>query len=167
MPTLLTIDRGHDVLPWDATGISPTGHITGPTCGMHWANLIHPDPARNLEVVKEWVDFLAPYDEKLDTMLAVDSEAFQSQLIYHRCVKIKQEENGVWFDFSALDNFPGDKVKNEFNLKVSGKEKLVFASNSMEIQQEPKQHSKSNTLHVLKLKRKPKITKAFMTISGG
>lgn len=32
---VLTIDRGKDVLSWDAPGVPPTGRLSGPTCGMH------------------------------------------------------------------------------------------------------------------------------------
>ena len=43
---VMTIDRGHDLLDWNITDKVPVGKLQGPTCGMHWANLIHPDSLR-------------------------------------------------------------------------------------------------------------------------
>lgn len=87
---VLTSDRGKDVLPWNATGVIPTGCLQGTTCGVHWANLIHPDPTRNSEVVSDWVEFLLSYQDKEESMLASDSGFFQSQLFYHECAEIMQ-----------------------------------------------------------------------------
>ena len=49
---VMTIDRGNDQMDWDIIGKEPTKELSGPTCGMHWPNLLHEDPKRNSEIVE-------------------------------------------------------------------------------------------------------------------
>ena len=55
---LMTVDRGSDILDWNVIGAHPEGAIIGPTCGLHWPNLLHEDPTRNSEIVREWAQLL-------------------------------------------------------------------------------------------------------------
>ena len=150
---VLTINRGRDLLEWNVIGIPPVGELKGPTCGMHWANFIHPDPERNLEIVKEWGQFLAPYDTREDTMLAADSGCFQNQLLYHEGTVISKKRNSILFDFSKLRSFPGHKVRNEFTLKIKGNDTLLFKSESMKIQVQLNSTPKKEYLYTLTLQR--------------
>ncbi len=151
---VFTIDRGKDLLEWNVIGEPPVGELKGPTCGMHWANLIHPDPDRNMEIVEEWARFLSPYNEKEDTMLAPDSSAFQSQLLYHECTKISKKRNRILFDFAELKSLPGNNVKNGFALKIRGEKELRFESNDIIIESQSLKRTGKDCLHTLKLKRK-------------
>ncbi len=56
---------------------------------MHWPNLLHGDPERNKEIVRGWIDFLKPYNERFETMLARDSVHFQKQLLHHVSTKVR------------------------------------------------------------------------------
>jgi hypothetical protein len=157
---VLTVDRGKDVLTWDATGMPPTGRLKGPTCGMHWANLIHPDPYRNQEIVDAWVQFLAPYNDKEDTMLASDSGSFQSQLLYHECAELLRDDNNIFFDFKKLGSFPGDKVKKTFTLKIKSKPALQFSSDSLKTRSHKSKKSGEFLVTTLELERIQESDKA-------
>ena len=104
---VMTVDRGSDEFPWLTFPADPSAELAGPTCGMHWPNMLHPKPERNKEVVERWVKYLKPYNEKPDMMLAPDSEAFQHQLMHHELTKLQFLRNSVELDFTETDSLPG------------------------------------------------------------
>jgi hypothetical protein len=131
---VMTIDRGSDEFEWDVFPGNPSREINGPTCGMHWPNLLHPDPGMNLEVVRKWVDYLKPYDDKPDRMLAPDSEAFQHQLAHHVLTNTRLEENSIILDFTKTDLLPGSMGKTSFAIKLKSKNPVLkFKSNGIKI----------------------------------
>ena len=74
---VLMVNRGHDITSvWyeintDKNHIlrnKPNAKIDIATCGMHWPNMLHENPEKNSEIVKDWVNYLASYNEKLDTI---------------------------------------------------------------------------------------------------
>ncbi|HEO71285.1 MAG TPA: hypothetical protein ENN80_08480, partial [Candidatus Hydrogenedentes bacterium] len=117
---VMTIDRGNDLLPWYAIGQGPEGELQGPICGLHWPNLLHPDPERNGEVVQQWVRFLRPCDERLDTCLAPDTDAFRAQLAHHVCTRLRVDGPALHIDFSATDRLPEAFGDTPFLLKFDG-----------------------------------------------
>jgi len=130
---LLTVDRGHDLFRWFTTGPDPQDEIAGPICGMHWPNLLHLDPARNTEVVDGWVLLLQPYDTRFDRMLAPDTAAGFSQLVYHRWTKVTCDEHSVSLDFRKVDAAGAKGVLDTFFLKVQTDSPAVFTADGMEI----------------------------------
>jgi hypothetical protein len=92
---VMTVDRGEDLFDWDIIGGRPKGILSGPTCGLHWPNLLHEDPERNPEIVEAWVAFLKTYNYKLESILAPDSDSFQNQLVHHLCTKTWLSDNTI------------------------------------------------------------------------
>jgi len=86
---LMTVDRGHDLAPWHAIGPSPSGHVAGPICGLHWPNLLHQDPSRSAEVVDRWVNLLTPYDSMPDRTLSGNTRDCWTQLAHHSTVSVE------------------------------------------------------------------------------
>jgi hypothetical protein len=152
---VMTIDRGQDLLDWNITGEIPVGKLQGPTCGMHWANLIHPDPLRNSEIVNEWVKLLAPYNEKPDTMLASDSISFQNQLAFHKCTSVKHAGNTIELDFRKVDALPNNTGNSELTLKVTGSKAISFQSDTIVIHSQQLKRTEDLFLYTLRLKRSP------------
>ncbi len=161
---VLTIDRGKDILPWNATGVIPTGVLAGPTCGMHWANLIHPDPDKNQEIVNEWVQLLAPYNDKENTMLAPDSGLFQNQLLYYECTGLSINDNTILLDFKELYSFPGQKVNKSFILKVKSNSPLKFRSDVLKIRSYELKRTDDSFISTLKVERIQAVNKAIIKI---
>ena len=157
---VMTIDRGEDLLDWNSTGEVPIGKLQGPTCGMHWANLIHPDPLRNSEIVKEWVKLLAPYNEKPDTMLASDSISFQTQLAFHKCTFLKLVGNAIELDFKKVDALPNNMRNGELALKVTSSKAISFNSETITIRSQQQKKAEDFFLYTLKLERSPGKDKA-------
>ncbi len=139
---VLTVDRTHDLCHWNMTAPEPIGTIGGVVCGMHWPNLLHHDPTRNGEVVDRWVRLLHPYDTRFTRMLAPDSAAGFSQLVYHRCTDVQQDRHGLTFDFRAVDAARATGVLDTFFLKIRVGEGVRFAAHNLTVldaRREPEQ----------------------------
>ncbi|MHC4112866.1 MAG: hypothetical protein ACYSUY_17465 [Planctomycetota bacterium] len=156
---VMTVDRGRDQFTWYVFGAQPVGTAQGPTCGLHWPNMLHPDPDRNSEVVGSWVTYLAPFNERLDTLLAPDSVAFQRQFAHQACTQLSLAGNRIELDFTKTNTLPDRLGKREFTLKVKDPRLLQFSSQSIEIASISVKESES-CLHSLVLKRKPGASKA-------
>lgn len=123
---VMTIDRGEDLFDWDIIGSNPAARITGPTCGMHWPNLLHEDPARNSEVVAGWVKLLSACNHGIDTFLAPDSTFFQRQLAHHQCTLLAIKEPFIELDFGEIQAVPVQTAGQQFILKISNPSRLQF-----------------------------------------
>ncbi len=152
---VMTVDRGHDLFNWNIHGAEFDGEqvLQGATCGMHWPNLLHPDPARNSEIVQGWVNFLAPYNDKPDTMLAPNSVVFQRQLAHFVCTKFKHTGKSVELDFTETDTLPDEIGKKELTLKVKSPEPLRFKASGIKIVSESEGKQQGALLYTLKLER--------------
>lgn len=113
-------DKPAAVVPWDAVApdLSDARTVDGPTLGLHWPNLLHPDPQRNSEVVDRWVTYLQQYEQRLDRMLAPDPVACYTQLLYHWGTDLRLVGKTLHFDFARLDGLGLSCVETEFILKV-------------------------------------------------
>jgi len=115
---VMTVDRGQDLQRWFTIGEAPEGELEGPICGMHWPNFLHPDPRRNEETVRSWVEFLKPYNDRVDRMLAPDTATFATQLAHRSFTAMAMEKNAVSFDFSAFNRLPKGSFNDSFYLKL-------------------------------------------------
>ncbi len=83
-------------------------------------------------------------------MLASDSGSFQSQLIYHECVKIKKSENRISFGFTELNELFPSHLNNEFTIKVKAGEMLQFEPEGLRIIAQSLAKQEGVFLHILK-----------------
>lgn len=160
---VMTIDRGNDEFPWLIFPADPSKELKGPTCGLHWPNMLHPDPERNQEVVERWVKYLKPYNEKPDMMLAPDSVAFQHQLGHHSLTIVQLEGNSIELDFTETDKIPGDIAKGELTIKIMTDKPQQFISEDIAIKSQSLQKN-SEFLYVLNLERKSGQKRAQISI---
>lgn len=130
---VMTIDRGNDEFPWLTFPANPVKDLTGPTCGLHWPNMLHPNPERNAEVVKRWINYLKPINEKKDMMLAQDSVSFQHQLIHHSLTRAQPKNNSIEIDFSESDKLPESAKNEEIILKLLSDKPLKVKSDGIKI----------------------------------
>ncbi len=162
---VLTVDRGHDLLDWNIIGKIPSGKIEGATCGMHWANILHPNPEQNSEIVDGWVKLLSPYNNKLETMLAKNSLEFQKQLAHHVTTKVEVDSNEIKFDFNETNKLGTIVTNNEFFIKVLSANKLSFSSESIDIVTVSTKKTEKGTIYKLALK-KGNVAKASITMKA-
>ncbi|MCB0284712.1 MAG: hypothetical protein KDF60_19170 [Calditrichaeota bacterium] len=161
---VITVDRGEDLFDWNIFGGKPNGTLNGPCCGLHWPNLLHPDPQRNSEIVEAWVDFLKPYNDKPETILAEDSSSFRAQLVHHVCSKVDVQGNQIEIDFNATDKLPEQPANKNLIIKVASEKKLTFKSDEINISGTKIIQEKGNFLHTLNLVRFANRNKARINI---
>lgn len=146
---VITIDRGNDLLSWDDFSKKPTGKLTGPTCGLHWPNLLHSDPDRNSEIVDAWVKLLQPYDEKPETLLAKNSTSFRTQLIHHVCTKVQILEKKIILDFLETNKLKDQLANNQLTVKIESDKKLTFNSDVVSLSVSKQIYGKGGYLYTL------------------
>lgn len=161
---VMTVDRGSDEFPWLTFPADPSAELTGPTCGLHWPNMLHPDPERNSEIVDRWVSYLKPCNEKQDMMLAPDSVAFQHQLAHHTLTQAGLIRNSIVLDFTKTDKLPGIIGKRELTIKILTDKPQQFKSDGVDLKSQSLQKG-SKFLYVLNLERKAGILKAEIRLS--
>lgn len=146
---VITIDRGSDEFSWLTFPGNPSKGLTGPTCGLHWPNMLHPEPERNLEVVNKWVSYLKPYNEKPERMLASDSGDFQRQLVHHSLTKTEIKDNLIIFDFAETDKLSNKVGKEGLTVKIQADKPIQFNPDGIKIES---QSSMQNEKYLLTLK---------------
>jgi len=159
---VITIDRGEDLLDWDVFSGKPTGVLTGPTCGLHWPNLLHADPSRNSEIVDAWVELLKPYNDKPETLLAENSSSFRNQLVHHVCTKVKIREDEFHIDFLETNKLNDQLGNNQLTVKIESERKLTFNSDDVKISDSKTSQGKDDYLYTLTIDRIKDIEKAVV-----
>ena len=161
---VITVDRGEDLLHWDDFGKKPGGVLTGPTCGLHWPNLLHPDPSRNPEIVDSWVKLLKPYNDKPETMLARNSSSFRNQLVHHVCTKVQNRGDQIDIDFLETNKMKDQLSNNKLTVKIESERKLTFNSDDLKISDSTTSQEKDNYLYTLEIDRIKDLEKAVVKI---
>ena len=159
---VITVDRGKDLLGWDDFGENPTGIVNGPTCGLHWPNLLHEDPSRNSEIVDAWVKLLKPYDDKPETVLAKNSTAFRNQLVHHVCTKVQIDDDKIEIDFQETNNLNNQLSNNRLTVKIESERKLAFNSDDVKITDSKIAKEKKHYLYTLTVDKTKNIEKAIV-----
>ena len=162
---VLTIDRGNDLLNWNVISSLPKGEIPGPTCGMHWPNLLHENPERNSEIVQGWAAFLRPYDDRLETLLAQNSDHFQKQLIHHISTRIRVAGKQIELDFSEADKLGTEKAMDGLTVKFRSSQKTCFDSQDLDILSSSAVREDSTILYTLILRRRKTQSGASISFS--
>ena len=163
---VITVDRGEDLLDWDVFGGKPSGVLTGPTCGLHWPNLLHKDPSRNSEIVDAWVKLLKPYNDKPETLLAKNSSSYRNQLVHHVCTKVQIREDKIDIDFLETNKLNAQLSNSQLTLKIESERKLTFNSDDVKISESKTGQEKDNYLYTLVIERTKDVEKAVLKFEG-
>jgi hypothetical protein len=150
---VMTIDRGEDEFEWDVFPAYPVSAHGGPTYGLHWPNMLHPDPSRNPEVVERWAAYFRRYNEKPDFILASDPVELQQQLAHRQLTIAKLVNDTIEFDFSETDKLPRMVDKRKFTFKVISDKQLTFNAINLKIISESLFDSNGSQQYTLKLER--------------
>jgi hypothetical protein len=162
---VITVDRGQDALGWTSTGVEPSRVVRGPTCGMHWPNVLHPDPQRNSETVDGWVRFLQPFNDRVDAMLAPDSRFFCNQLVHNVCTALTMAEGTVRLDFTKVDGMPGTLGRKELTLRFKSQAPLQLRSATIRVAAEDAEKKDGFILSTVRLERIPGRSLAELTFA--
>ena len=162
---VITVDRGEDALGWTSTGVAPTRAVRGPTCGMHWPNVLHPDPQRNSETVDGWVRFLRPFNDSVNAMLAPDSLFFRNQLVHNVCTPLTMAERTVRLDFTKVDGMSGTLGRKELTLRFKSPAPLQLQSTTIKVASQNAEKRDGFILSTVRLERIPGRAQAELTFA--
>jgi len=161
---VITIDRGEDEFEWDVFPADPKSDHEGPTYGLHWPNMLHPDPSRNSEVVERWTAYFRRYNEKPDYILASDSVELQQQLAHRQLTMAKLVNDNIEFNFSETDKLPRMVDKRKFTFKVISDKQLSFKAINLKIISESLFDSNGSQQYTLKLERENIQKNSFLKV---
>ena len=128
---IITVDRGDAGIRWDRAAVEPPKSESGtehlprqPILGLHWPNILHPDPARNEEVVEEWVSVIASIGELPHRVLSPDTPSCWTQLVYHSMTGLyaaEGQDRGYEGNTGTITLFQGQTLVLDFsNLDALG-----------------------------------------------
>ncbi len=123
---VLLVDRGNVGIPWYESDSEPRWVTGQPIYGIHWPNILHADPTRNLETVDRWVEALSPYGNLLDGMLAPDTGACWTQFAYQTLSEMEAGERGVEIDISSVRVLPSAPIGETFTVKAEAPESISW-----------------------------------------
>jgi hypothetical protein len=99
---LFVLDRGNVGIRYDLYDTVPQTPIPNSICGIHWPNLLRPDPAENGESVARWCAYLGSLRADAETMLARTMPETVSQWFHWRFSSLHEDGDGWCLDLSGL-----------------------------------------------------------------
>jgi hypothetical protein len=99
---LFVLDRGNVGIRYDLYDTVPQAPIPNSICGIHWPNLLRPDPAENDESVSRWAAYLATLRADAGVLLARTMPETVSQWFHWRFSTLRQDGDGWCLDLSGL-----------------------------------------------------------------
>lgn len=112
------VERASLAAGWQDLDPRPNFAFDQPTCALHWPNILHPDPRRNLEVVGRWVEHLRPFGQRLDGMLAADTKSGWTQTAYYSLADVTEAAGGFEIDVAAVQAVSTPAFDLAFTFKV-------------------------------------------------
>ncbi len=102
--SMFVVERGNEpgVAWYSIGGGAPEKIIEGCICGLHWPNILHPDPERNLEVVERWVKYFEAHARTFTKILARDTLHHRAQLAYCNLTDLQIKDKELTLDFSKF-----------------------------------------------------------------
>lgn len=101
---LIVLDRGNIGVNWFPYATVPKTLPTTSICGIHWPNVLMPDPMRNGESVRTWVDYLAQINRLDGWMLARNMAENCSQWLFHHYAELSQSDGRFILDAAKIPN---------------------------------------------------------------
>ncbi|MDY0222665.1 MAG: hypothetical protein RBR67_16160 [Desulfobacterium sp.] len=99
------LERGNAPVAWDVSASPPVWNNSPPILPLHWANLLHVKPERNLEIINPWADMLLVKTSGPNFILAKDAAACWRQAAVCYLAEIKNENSHIIINLGALPRF--------------------------------------------------------------
>jgi len=83
------LERGVSPVKWNEISAKPVFSFKWPVLSLHWSNILHFYPEKNISVVKNWADFLIDGANRHGFIILPDAKEALVQLIYSNLAEIK------------------------------------------------------------------------------
>lgn len=92
---IINCDRVNNVISWDWINPTPPDEVYSGFFGLHWPNLLHPDPDRNVEAVDKWVEYFSRCNNVYGIVLAKNEDEAHLQTVYEKDTLLDVSDEGV------------------------------------------------------------------------
>lgn len=93
---IVVLDRGHSGIPWHAYDTVPGRFPDTSICGIHWPNLLRPDPAENPHSAAAWAAWLRDVEHQSGVMLGRSMAQTVSQWLWCRGARLRRIADNEW-----------------------------------------------------------------------
>ncbi|MFV0438057.1 MAG: hypothetical protein ACK5PS_11805 [Desulfopila sp.] len=102
------LERGLSPVSWSRPAATPAWDFSGPILPLHWGNLLHPDPARNNEVIDGWTMLLHQKTPAPQRLLAPDLASCWRQTVMWAFARLSASDGCLQIDRARLPaDLPG------------------------------------------------------------
>ena len=115
---VLLVERGAAEVNWHTSASEPCFQFDRPVMALHWANILHPDPERNLEVIKRWVAYIREKSEKKAILLARDTQSCFTQYLHKVMSTIRRTDQEIIVDVRWIKNVPSLVLGKAIFIKI-------------------------------------------------
>lgn len=102
---VIILERGEAPVPWSSVAASPPLQLAGPVVALHWGNLLHPDPQKNLDIITAWADAVLATAHATKAIIARDAASCVRQCAAHYLGEITVSGNGIHIDLDKLPHY--------------------------------------------------------------
>lgn len=99
---LVVLDRGSSGIPYDVFDTIPALPTSNSICGIHWPNLLAPEPEDNGQAVACWAGYLGAIRREPDMMVAANSSECFTQWAYHTFCTVTCRGSALEIDATGL-----------------------------------------------------------------
>lgn len=103
---VLLMERGVSQTKWYQVAAIPEFSFNSPILALHWANILHPDPARNMDVIHAWSDFIKDGARENQVVLSRDISACLTQYLNATQTRIQATEREVVVFLDWINKVP-------------------------------------------------------------
>lgn len=115
---VLLVERGESDIKWNVTAADPYFRFDGPVMALHWANILHFYPEKNMEVVENWIQYIKETSRQNDILLTLDTASCLTQYLHRIYSKIKKSGEDFSIDVNWMKKIPGNSMGQTIFLKL-------------------------------------------------
>ena len=116
---VLLVERGESDVKWNTVACRPEFKFDRPVMALHWPNILHSDPKKNIGVVTEWLRYIKQNCQKKGILLTHDSEACFTQYLHKTMSTIETFNDEFSIDVSWIKKVPVNLVGKSIFLKIT------------------------------------------------
>jgi len=100
------LERGLSPVAWPQAAAEPQALPLNPIVALHWGNLLHPDPARNGEIIARWAQRIVAEAADIGRIMAIDVDDCWRQAAVCYLARFRFGQRMVGIDLRDLPSLP-------------------------------------------------------------
>ncbi len=115
---VVLLERGASAVPWNRTSPRPEFGFDHPILPLHWANLLNEDPAKNLDGIHAWAEFIRTGAREKGRVLVRDIASCLTQYLNATQSGIRQEGRDYIIHMDWIQRVPKSALGDEIFFAV-------------------------------------------------